>query len=283
MSYLSDKLPFWTLLRRQPPHLAPNLPRLLLADCFQPRYVQRCRLTQRTIAQFRLLDWSLLPTTLADRKQGQRVVPLCAYIGAYLVRLEQQLSSFGHLRSFLVDHPGLLWALGFPSTETGNHHTPFDPEQSLPVHAHFTRRMRNLPNNMLQLLLDGEVAWLSDRLGADFAQTVSVDTKHILAWVKENNQKAYIKEGRYDPNRQPIGDAECKLGCKRRRNQTTPTKEGKGVSEKVSIGEYYWGYASGVAATKVPDVGELVLAEFTQTFDYGDSTYFLPLMAQVEQ
>lgn len=30
-------------------------------------------------------------------------------------------------------------------------------------------------------------------------------------------------------------------------------------------------------------VGEFVLAEMTQTFDYGDVTYFLPLMAQVEQ
>lgn len=61
----------------------------------------------------------------------------------------------------------------------------------------------------------------------------------------------------------------------------TPTKEGQPTSEKVSIGEYYWGYASGVAATKVPSVGEFVLAELTQTFDYGDLTYFLPLMAQV--
>jgi hypothetical protein len=38
-----------------------------------------------------------------------------------------------------------------------------------------------------------------------------------------------------------------------------------------------------VVATKLPDIGEFVLAELTQTFDFGDSTYFLPLMAQVEQ
>ncbi|MCZ7672148.1 MAG: hypothetical protein M5U34_35995 [Chloroflexi bacterium] len=36
-------------------------------------------------------------------------------------------------------------------------------------------------------------------------------------------------------------------------------------------------------ATKVTGVGEFVLAEMTQTFDHGDSTYFLPLMGQVEQ
>jgi hypothetical protein len=38
-----------------------------------------------------------------------------------------------------------------------------------------------------------------------------------------------------------------------------------------------------VAATKVPDVGEFVLAEATQTFDRGDATYFFPLMEQVER
>lgn len=37
-----------------------------------------------------------------------------------------------------------------------------------------------------------------------------------------------------------------------------------------------------MVATKRPNVGEFVLAELTQTFDFGDATYFLPLMAQVE-
>lgn len=101
--------------------------------------------------------------------------------------------------------------------------------------------------------------------------------------LQENNPKEFIKEGRFDKERQPAGDPDCKVGCKRRHNQVTPTKEGQPVSEKVSIGEYYWGYASGVVATKVPGMGEFVLAEFTQTFDFGDVTYFLPLMAQVEQ
>jgi hypothetical protein len=127
------------------------------------------------------------------------------------------------------------------------------------------------------------VTWLQQQLGHDFGQTVSIDTKHILAWVRENNPKAYIKEGRFDKTQQPQGDPDCKLGCKRRRNQITPTKEGKPANKKVSIGEYYWGYASGVVATKVPGIGEFVLAELTQTFDFGDSTYFLPLMVQVEQ
>jgi hypothetical protein len=95
--------------------------------------------------------------------------------------------------------------------------------------------------------------------------------------------QVFIEEGRFDKTQQPDGDPDCKLGCKRRRNQQTPIMEGQPVSQKVSVGEYYWGYASGVAATKVAGIGEFVLAEMTQTFDHGDSTYFLPLMAQVEE
>ena len=40
---------------------------------------------------------------------------------------------------------------------------------------------------------------------------------------------------------------------------------------------------SGVAATKVKNVGEFVLAEVTQTFDEPDVSYFFPLMDQVER
>ena len=282
MLYHTNNSPFWSYFRSGPPPLPPHLPRLLLADRFQPRYVRQCPITQRTIAQLRLLEWQRLPVTLANRKQGERLVPLTAYIGAFLVRLEEQLATFGTLRRFLADHPGLLWALGFPQTGSGGWQHPFDPEQSLPSQAHFTRKMGALPNELLQELLDGQVTWLHQRLGVAFGQVVSLDTKHILAWVRENNPKTFIKEGRFDKTQQPAGDPDCKLGCKRRRNQVTPTKEGQPVSGKVSIGEYYWGYASGVAATKLPNVGEFVLAELTQTFDFGDATYFLPLMAQVE-
>jgi hypothetical protein len=51
----------------------------------------------------------------------------------------------------------------------------------------------------------------------------------------------------------------------------------------VKIGEYYWGYASGIVVTKVEGWGEFVLAEMTQTFDKGDTTYFFPLMEQVKK
>jgi hypothetical protein len=118
-----------------------------------------------------------------------------------------------------------------------------------------------------------------------FGETVAGDTKHILAWVRENNPKVFMKNSqRYDKTRQPKADRDCKLGCKRRSNQTvqTPTREAV-PAKTLSIGEYYWGYASGIIAVKIPDWGEFVLAELTQTFDRPDSSYFFPLMAQTER
>jgi hypothetical protein len=273
----------WQRWLARQPHLPAHLPRLLLAQQHQPRFVQRCAVTQSLLPQLQLLDWEQLPTTLASRRTGWRTIPLAAYVGAYLVKLDQQLSTFGRLHRFLRQHPALIWALGFPLVPDATQPHRFDIEASLPRQQHFSHRLSTLPNDILQNLLDSQVSWLQMQLGNDLGRVVSWDTKHILAWVKENNPKAYIRDGRFDKNLQPAGDPDCKLGCKRRRNQQTPTKEGQPASEKVSVGEYYWGYASGIAATRLPDCGEFVLAEVTQTFDHADVTYFFPLMEQVER
>lgn len=268
--------------RRRCPKPSPaHLPRFLQQPACQPRFVRRCVTTQQLSRLLRLLEWRQLPRSLRMHRQGEREIPLAAYISAYLVKLELQLPTFGHLRRFLCSHPALVWALGFPEVTAARGR--LDVEAMLPSQQHFSRKLTLLPNAILQSLLSSQVIWLCRHLGETFGDVVSIDTKHILAWVKENNPKAFIKEGRFDKMQQPVGDPDCKLGCKRRRNQSTPTKEGQPVSQKASIGEYYWGYASGVAATKVSDVGEFVLAECTQTFDHGDLTYFFPLMAQVEQ
>lgn len=273
--------PFQWFRRSHQPQLSAHLPRLLWDKSVQPKYVQKCATTQHIKSLFDRLDWHSLPKTLGKGRTGFRTIPLCAYVGAYLVKIEYGLRTFGQLHRFLRDHPALIWALGFPLVSSRTHQHHFDVEKSLPVQRHFSTRLSQLPNDILQNLLDSQVSWLQTHLGEQFGQTVSIDTKHILAWVRENNPKQFVEE-RHDKNKQPKGDPDCKLGCKRRTNQVTPAKEGQSASEKVSIGEYYWGYASGVVATKVPDVGEFILAEMTQTFDHADVTYFLPLMGQVE-
>jgi hypothetical protein len=266
------------------PHSEQLTPRLMTPNRELPNFVRACPLTRQTLGYLRLLDWGCLPGVQRNWFLHEPV-PLPAYVGAFLVKLDQGLPTNAHLHRLLVTQPALIWALGF-TLAPANTVYGFDPEKSLPSHRHFNWILRHLPPELLQRLLDSQVAQLQKLLPDTFGQTVSLDTKHILAWVKENNPKQFIKEGRYDKTRQPAGDPDCKLGCKRRHNRqiTTPTTEGKPATGlPVSIGEFYWGYASGVVVTKLDEWGEFVLAELTQTFDRGDTTYFFPLMAEVER
>lgn len=179
---------FW----RAPEKLLPtHLPRLLLSTRHQPRFVRRCPITQECRSWLQLIDWEQLPTTLSMQSRGERTVPLAAYVGAYLVKIDQRLPTFGALRRFLRAHPALVWALGFPLVPDSRQ---FDTDASLPSQRHFSKKLSMLPNEILQTLLDGQVHWLKEQLGNDFGQVISLDTKHILAWCRENNPKAFIME-----------------------------------------------------------------------------------------
>jgi hypothetical protein len=53
-------------------------------------------------------------------------------------------------------------------------------------------------------------------------------------------------------------------------------------ARQAKVGEFYWGYGSGVVVAKVAGFGEFVLAELTQPFDQADVSYFFPVMQQAE-
>jgi len=243
------------------------------------------------------LDWSEFPERDLQRDWGQESTPYSAFAATCLFKIDQRLTSFSHLASYLADHPALAWLLGFPGGSSLSRPginpagETFCP--SLPTPRHFPRLLHKMPNACLQFLLYSSVKALLaefEQRHIPISETVSLDTKHILAWVKENNPKAYIKSDRFNKQKQPAGDPDCKLGCKRRHNQRASSKEPPTTpnsnplpAETISIGEFYWGYASGVVACKVPECGEFVLAEMTQPFDRPDVSYFFPLMAAVEQ
>lgn len=264
-----------------------QLPRLMNPNGRLPRFVQECATTMSLIPRFRLLDWEAVGQPSPREWFGRRPVPPAAYIGAFLVKIDQKLPSLGHLRRFLTQHPALIWALGFPLFGKTDTRHGFDPEASLPSRQHFSRVLRELDNDQLQAMLTTQVSQLQSLLPDQFGQIISLDTKHILAWVKENNPRQFIKEGRFDKSSQPIGDLDCKLGCKKQHNRIVKTKaKGKQSGDdftNIKEGEFYWGYASGAVATKMPGWGEFVLAEWTETFDKGDVRHFFPLMAQVER
>jgi hypothetical protein len=139
----------------------------------------------------------------------------------------------------------------------------------LPCEAWLRARLRTLEQALLQELLAATVAALQEQIPG-LGEVVAFDVKHIYAWVKENNERAYVKD-RYDKTHLPAGGSDCKLGVKRSSNQEQPdgsTKEKK---------ELIWGYGSGVAAATTPDYGDVVMGEYTQPFNENDITYFRPL------
>lgn len=238
------------------------------------------------------LAWHRFPERDLLRNWGKATVPYAPFAAACLVKLDQGITYMSKLHEYLVDHPALVWVLGFPLKISHRRPSSSDVEASLPTHRHFTRMLRSMPNASLQFLLDDTIGQIHAELRTevdDFSHCISLDTKHIIAWVKENNPKTYVKD-RYDKTNQPNGDPDCRLGCKRRHNQRASSKEppptptGNPVpANTTSVGEYYWGYGSGVVATKVPGWGEFVLAELTQPFDRSDVSYFFPLMTDVER
>jgi hypothetical protein len=264
-----------------------------------PQFVQECAVAMKYLRLLGQLDWDRFPERPDHRfALDEPPLPYACLAAAYLVKIEQHLTYVANLREYLVEHPALVWVLGFPLKPSLQFSWGFDVQASLPTHRHLSRLLRDMPNPCLQFLLDDTVRlirWELDPVlspGCRFGDCISMDTKHIIAWVKENNPKTYLEGRRYDKHNQPAGDPDCKPGCKRKHNQRkktesveaipTPTKDAVPASH-AKADEYYWGYGSGVVATKLPEWGEFVLAELTQTFDQADVSYFLPLMAQTER
>jgi hypothetical protein len=257
-----------------------------------PNFVRDCPPAMRILDLIGPLAWSDFPERNLYRNWGQVAIPHAAFSAACLLKLNEHLVSMGDLRQYLVEHPAFIWLLGFPLRPSLRHTYGFDPQASLPTERHLTKLLRKIPNPSMQFLFRDSVRLLLGYFasqGIQAGECISLDTKHILAWVKENNPKAYV-EKRFDKTRQPKGDQDCKLGCKRRHNQHTSKNPAPITplsnplpASTVSIGEFYWGYGSGTVVVKVPDFGEFVLAELTQTFDQSDVSYFFPLMQKTEQ
>ncbi len=248
-----------------------------------PTFVTDCPVARRYLQLLGPLRWSAFPERDVRPIWRYPTIPWATLAAAELIRLNEGHASLGRLHQYLGEHPSLIWLLGFPRVRAPDQPLGFNAQASLPTPRHLTQMLRHIPNARLQWLLTDSVQLILTELaarGAPPVECVSLDTKHILAWVKENNPKAYVPD-RYHKDKQPVGDPDCKLGCKRRHNQHTPTRN-PAAATHLKVGEFYWGYGSGLVVTKVPEWGEFVLAELTQPFDQGDQTYFFPLMRQVE-
>ena len=208
----------------------PSLSQLARPGAGLPPFVAECAVARKYLHLLGPLDWDHFPERdpyrpfgLSLRTKpwpGPKPAPRAPFVAAYLVKLDQGKRYMTKLREYLVEHPALVWILGFKLVPSSDFPWGFDVEASLPSSRHFSRILRTLDNNALQFLLDGTVHLIGHELPDDvlFGDVVAGDTKHIIAWVKENNRKVYI-EDRYDKNKQPPGDPDCRLGCKKKRNR----------------------------------------------------------------
>lgn len=269
---------------------------LIDPDAPLPAFVTACPVAQKYRTLLGPLDWAHFPERPTTRPwPGSPPAPRASFVAAYLVKLHEQKRTMGALRTFLIEHPALVWLLGFRLVADPAAPHGFHVARSVPSRRQLSRVLRTLSNDACQFLLDSTVSLIRAALppdsAASFGTVVAGDTKHILAWVKENNPKQYVAEGRFDPTRQPAGDPDCKLGVKKRRNPSpesldapaTPTMDAVVPSQRRGAAEYYWGYASGVVATIVLGWGEVILAERTRPFNESDISYFWPLMRATER
>ena len=164
-----------------------------------------------TKAFFALLDWSTVPERAKRRAwPGPQPHPRSAYIKALLVKLREGHTHITELRRFLIRHPVLVLLLGFRPQPGASQPYAFDVQQTVPGDRWLRAWQQQLDNHWLQGLLVGTVHALQAEIPG-LGQTVATDIKHIFAWVQQNKRKAYVSE-RYNPERQPPGDPDCRLG-----------------------------------------------------------------------
>ncbi|KPV50787.1 hypothetical protein SE17_24910 [Kouleothrix aurantiaca] len=272
---------------------------LIHPDLPLPAWVANDPLVQKYRALIGDLPWSEFPERPTDRPwPGPSPDPRAPFVAAFLVKLHEGKRFMSELRQFLGEHPALLYYLGFARVPDVSSPYGFDVAATLPKRRHLSTVLRELPNPSLQWLLSASVELLKATLPPEqqalFGDTIAGDTQALLAWVRENNPKQYIQEGRLDKNRQPKADPDCKLGVKKARNTApadadgaadppAPTTDAKPARD-IQLGvDIFWGYASGIVVSRLPDGTEVVLAERTRPFNHSDASYFFPLMQQVEQ
>jgi hypothetical protein len=244
-----------------------------------PAWVADDPVVQKYRALLGELPWQLFPERPTDRPwPGPKPQPRAPFAAAYLVKLHEGKRFMSDLRTFLCEHPALVYWLGFERLPDPSAPHGFAVAQSVPKRRHFSTLLRELPNPSLQFLLSASIhllkATLPPEQQSSFGDIIAGDTQALLAWVAENNPKQYIKEGRLDKERQPKADPDCKLGVKHRRNHApadadgsepaTPSTDAKPASTLQVGSDIFWGYASGVVATRLPNGTEVVLAERTR-------------------
>src|SRR5215470_17435366 len=142
---------------------------------------------------FSLFDWSLVEQWQEQHSsRGRPAHPESAYLKAFLVRINEGFSYTTQLRAFLLKHPLLVIELGFHLEMDPTAAYGFDCEKTLPCEFWLRQKLRGFDQALLQALLQATVRDLQQEIPG-LGETVAIDVKHIYGWVKENNERAFVK------------------------------------------------------------------------------------------
>ena len=160
----SKRLPQRFTTNQLSPVTPAHLPRLLCQDKQLPNFVRDCPTTMSIIPRYRLLAWEKMAQPSRYQWFGKQPTPLTAYVGAFLLKIDQKLGTISHLRRFLQHHPALIWALGFPLEGDSPRRHRFDADLSLPTRQQLGRMLREVDNSCLQILLTEQVTQLQSKV-----------------------------------------------------------------------------------------------------------------------
>ena len=144
------------------------------------------------------------------------------------------------------------------------HYCGFDIMKPLPSYWTFDRFIRNLDNQILKSVMQSQVLELA-RLGIIDASFLGLDSTPNMANTKQNNPKSFSKN-KFNPEKQPRCDKDCRLGVHTASNQHNEKNYG-----------FYWGYKNHVLSDCITG---LPIFELTTTANIADSTVALDILRQ---
>ena len=161
------------------------------------------------------LDLSFVPEY---PKHGRKGFSSHAMICAFIVMKCEGFSMITDLVDYLNNN--LLIA----------HYCGFDISAPLPSYWTFDRFLKNFDNEILSIIMKTQVLFLSKE-GIVDTSFIGLDSTPVSANTSQNNPKSFLSN-KFNPEKQPNADPDCRLGVHTASNQTNEKKY-----------EFYWGYS----------------------------------------
>ena len=144
------------------------------------------------------------------------------------------------------------------------HYCGFDITKPLPSYWTFDRFLKSVNHDLLQKIMQDQVLSLA-RKGFIDTSFIGLDSTPVSANTSQNNPKAFLA-GKFDPQKQPKADPDCRLGVHTASNRT---------GEKNF--DFYWGYKNHVL---VDCISGLPLYELTTPANVADCSVALDVLAR---